>query len=432
MKKATNIEEIYDVFAPEKFLKKDDIAFYVDLYGDKFKEFVTALKYNKVPSKTFFIAGQSGNGKSTVLNLLTTNFSELEAKYSFNHIAGRTIFLYKDIDIVDILLMIGNTLTKNNPTLQSTYFDKLKTIEDVKDGSLEESSLTSSSSIEGLGAKVNIGVGAKFLAILKASVDFEASYRINEEIRDDARRFFKIKRKELIDLTNDIILDYKALKNDNKDLIIVIDDLEKKDNIDELFLEDMTLLNELNIIKVITMPIHLYRNETFPNADVREFGLKLRTASGVDNQEDKKLLEEVIIKRLEDKSLITQEAIKLAIENSGANLRQLIRLIHISAEKSLSVDGNKIDTKEIEDAISQMQLSYSSKVMNMRTFLNEIKATKSCTNTQENLSYIAKATKMELIFAYFNGNTWFELNPVCKNSLEFYNKMAIKNENSAN
>ena len=47
--------------------------------------------------------------KSKVLNLLTTNYPELEDNFEFNYIAGRTIFLYEDIDIVDILIMIGNT-----------------------------------------------------------------------------------------------------------------------------------------------------------------------------------------------------------------------------------------------------------------------------------------------------------------------------------
>ena len=33
MKKATTIDEIYSVFAPEKFLKPEDEEFYVDLYS---------------------------------------------------------------------------------------------------------------------------------------------------------------------------------------------------------------------------------------------------------------------------------------------------------------------------------------------------------------------------------------------------------------
>lgn len=421
MKKAATIKEIYSVFAHEKFLKEDDKDFYVDLYGIDFKRFVVALKNNEVRSKAFFIAGQSGNGKSTVLNLLTTNYPDLRDNFEFNYIAGRTIFLYEDIDIVDILIMIGNTLTKNNPKLQNKFFEKLQKLEDIKDGLLEESSTSSDKAEESLGIKANIGVGAKFLSILKASVDLESSYKINEEIRNDARRFFKIKRKELIDLINEIITEYKILKNDGKELVIVIDDLEKKDNIDNLFLKDITLLNELNLIKIITMPIHIHRNETFPSSDVREFGLKLKT---YENQptKDVELLREVILKRLEKNDLIEEEAINLAIEFSGANLRQLIKIIHLSAEEALTFEIEQITEKEVQGAINRLQRDYSSKAMNMKTFLNDILNDKFYEDSDTNLTNIARATKMELVFAYFNGIVWYEVNPIIKNILSKYTK----------
>jgi len=431
MKKAETIEEVYHIFAPEKYLTKEDKDFYVNLYGEKLNRFVTALKFNQIPSKTFFIAGQSGNGKSSVLNLLTTNYEDIEKKYMFHTIAGREIFFYKDIDIVDILLMIANVFIKESQSLQNTYFEKLKKLTEINDGSLEESASSTKGKKVDASLNAHIGVGAKFLNILKAGIDFESSYRLNEEIRVDARRFFKIKRRELIELTNEIIFEYKKEKNNAKDLIIMIDDLEKKDNIDALFLEDISLLNELNIVKIITMPIYLYRNENFPQADVREFGLKLKTFEGDEYIYDKNLLKKVIEKRLEDKNLISQTAIEKAIKFSGANLRQLIRLIHIAAEKCLSVETDKITIKEIEDAIETLKLGYSPKVNNMKTFLTEIQTTRNYKDNSENLINIAKATKMELVFAYFNGIEWYELNPVVKDALEKYNAM-VSNENTPN
>ena len=46
----------------------------------------------KIKKKTFFIAGQSGNGKSTALNLLTKNHKQFDDLYNFKYIAGRSIF----------------------------------------------------------------------------------------------------------------------------------------------------------------------------------------------------------------------------------------------------------------------------------------------------------------------------------------------------
>ena len=423
MKKAENIEDIYHVFAPEQYLEKEDKDFYVDLYPTKLREFVTALQYNQNNRKTFFIAGQSGNGKSSVLNLLTSNYPKMEEQYHFHTIAGKDIFIYDDIDIVDILLMLGMLFAQQDSTLKETFFAKLKKLEDIKDGVLEASEHHSDKSNSDASIQAKIGIGAKFLSILKANVDVASSYKINEEIRKDARRFFKIKRKELIDLINDIILDYKTHLNDGKELIVIIDDLEKKDNIDALFLKDMPLLNELELIKIITMPIHLYRNETFPSADVREFGLKLKTVDGEVHLEDNKILKEVISKRLSNKELIENKAILMAIKYSGANLRQLIRLIHRSAEKALSLESETITSFEMQNAIDTLALSYSSKVNNMKTFLTEIEEKKNYDDNEENLLKIAKATKMELVFAYFNGIEWYELNPVVVKSLKAYNRM---------
>lgn len=421
MKKAQTIEDIYSVFAHEKFLKSEDEAFYVDLYLTETKRFITALKHNQIPSKSYFVAGQSGNGKSTLLNLLTKKHPELNDQYEFHYIAGRTIFLYEDIDIIDVLLMIGNKLTESSNSLKTRYFEKLQKLKDVKTGVYEESTITSNKSDEALSAGAKISIGAKFFAMLSANANFEASYKINEEIRKDARRFFKIQRKELIDLTNDIILEYRKEKSNGKELIIVIDDLEKKENIDELFLKDMPLLNELNIVKIIAMPIHLKRNNTFSNSDTREFGLKLKHHDGTDNTRDLDLLREVILKRLENTSLITDEAISLAIEYSGANLRQLIKIIHFAAEEALAFDAPIITDKEVNTSIERLQRDFSSQVMSMKTFLNEIKVNKHYLNdNEENLKNIAKATKMELVFAYFNGDFWYDINPIIEKALDRY------------
>lgn len=143
------------------------------------------------------------------------------------------------------------------------------------------------------------------------------------------------------------------------------------------------------------MPIHIHRNETFPASDVREFGLKLKTYD--DNPtKDIELLRKVILKRLDNKDLITNEAINLAIEYSGANLRQLIKIIHIAAEEALTFDSETITDKEVQEAINRLQRDYSSKAMNMKTFLNEILKDKFYEDNSTNLTNIARQLKWNL------------------------------------
>ncbi len=424
MKKAETLEEIYNVFAHEKFLSPQDKEFYVDLYTEHTEELATSLILNRAPNKTFFVAGQLGNGKSSMLNLLTTNFPNINEKYEFHYIYGRAVFLYDDIDIIDILLMIGSKLIEKDEKLGAKYFDKLQSLKDIKAGALEKSETTADKTDKAHSIKGFLGISLNFFEYFKVKGGFESAYKINEEMRKEARRFFKVQRKELIDITNEIITSYKVDKNDKRELIIIIDDIKKKESIDELFIKDMPLLNELNIVKIIAMPIHLKRNYTFHNGDIIEFALKLKTFDGKEYTKDKELLREVIQKRLEDKSLITDEAIELAIKYSGANVRQLIRFINYAALKAYSSKAEKITETEIESAIEKLGRDYSSQAANMKSFLSEIKEHKLYKeDSEENQIKIAKATKNELVFAYFNGDVWYDINPVIEKALERYSSI---------
>lgn len=423
-KKAKTIEDIFHNFAQEKYLDQETKEFYVNLYEKDLQRFVTALKDNQIPSKSFFIAGQSGNGKSSVLNLLTSEYPVLEEKYIFKYIAGRQIFLYEDIDIVDILLMIGYKLTAEDKTLQKKYFEKLQKLENIKTGALVEEEIISQKEAGAFNAKAFFSVGTKFFGFLKAGGDFESTYKINEEVRQDARRFFKLNKNSLINLINEIISEYKKSLNTDKNLLIVLDDLEKKENIDRLFIKELYLLDELNLVKIITMPIHLQRQETFVRKDVREFGLKLKDLGGNVYQDDIVLLRKVIEKRIDNHDLLSEEAIEEAIKFSGGNLRQLIKLVHFAAEEALAFESTTISKKEMEESIRKLEREYSSKVMMMKSFLTMIQEYKGLTSDEdEYLEDLAKATKMELIFAYFNGVIWYDINPVIEKSLAIYNRM---------
>jgi hypothetical protein len=304
----------------------------------------------------------------------------------------------------------------------------LQDLEDVKTGVLQKSEQIINKQNNTLEANAKISIGTNFFTILKAKASFEDGYKMNKEVRQDARRFFTIKRVELLKLINEIILEYKTDNNTNKKLVVIIDDLEKKDNVDKLFLKDLAILNEINIVKIITMPIHLKRNHHFGTATVKEFGLKLFDREGNRQENDNEVLKEIVRKRLDtSKDLIESGVIDKAIEYSGANIRQLIKLIHLSALKALSFDDidivNKIGDDEITHAINRLQLDMSSMVMNKITFLNEIKTTKNYKDdSEENLKSIAYCSKNELVFAYFNGVVWYGINPLAKEPLRIYSQ----------
>ena len=421
MKKATTIDEILEVFAPEKYLKQSDENFYVDLYEKDLIRFVNALVKNKIPTKSFFIAGQSGNGKSTILNLLTTKYPKLNDKYEFLYISGKSVFDYENVDIIDVLLMIGNQLAQNDTNVATSYLKKLKKLQNVKDGDLEIEEITSSETSEKLDAKAYLNAKAGFFGMLKIGADFVSSYNRNDTMREDARKLFKVQKKELINLINDIVLEYKTSKNTSKELLIVIDDLEKKENTDKLFLEDLRSLNDINITKIITMPIHLRRTQTFADKEIWEFALKLNDFNDNPQNDDKKLLEEVILKRIENTNLIGVDVINTAITYSGGNLRQLIKLMHFAANEASAFDEIIILNKEMEYSIEFLQRGLSSPTMMMKTFLKDILDVKMPKeDNDDSLQKLGKAIKMGLVFAYFNGKIWYEINPIIKNVLKDY------------
>ncbi len=78
--KATTIEEAYQVFETNVPLNQEqNREFYVDIYHKDLLNLRKDLKLNRIPDKSFFVTGQSGNGKSTALNFLpdeTINLNE--------------------------------------------------------------------------------------------------------------------------------------------------------------------------------------------------------------------------------------------------------------------------------------------------------------------------------------------------------------------
>jgi len=417
---AKTLDDIYELFDYEDYLHKED--FYVELYEEELSDFTTDLEKNKNPKKTFFLAGQSGNGKSSVLHQLKNTKPQIAKKYSVKFLDGKDLFWYDDIDITDILLMIGFEIIKEEPELVKAYAEKLQKIELIKSGELELSESSQEKENTNLKAGASITIGAKFLSFLKSNISFDTDYSLNSEFREDARRFFKIRRRELLDTINDIIRQYVSKVSNGKDILLIIDDLEKKDNIDELFLKDIPILNEIECRKIVSMPIHLQRNGNFDKHDVREFGVRIKNfkqkeyiRESIDN------LKKIVYSRIENKDLIDDESVEKAAQMSGGNLRQLIKIINYASAKAMSNDSEEIGEYEINKAIDRISLDLSTRVMSHAKFLDHIH--KEQIINQEDASHkesIASVTKGGLVYAYFNGITWYDINPITEKSINFY------------
>ena len=66
MKKAETLEDVFNIFNPQKYLQQDTKEFYVDVYKDFTDDLSIRLELSE-GEETIFVAGQSGNGKSSAL-----------------------------------------------------------------------------------------------------------------------------------------------------------------------------------------------------------------------------------------------------------------------------------------------------------------------------------------------------------------------------
>ncbi|MFK5976648.1 MAG: hypothetical protein QM493_09090 [Sulfurovum sp.] len=432
MKKAETLKEVYHIFKPQNTITKETRELYVDIFQDSMRRFVFDLENLDNPRETYLIAGQTGNGKSSALNMLSINYPKINEMYDFKYVVGRKNFEYLDkIDVADVLFNIAYAIIADDEELFTEFTNSLEKMEKLFNEELEEKIANTTSEAGKAELTSNIGIGGSILGIFKAKVDFNTSYSLSDEAVKSATEFFKFKKQELIKIINDIILSYKIKYK--KDLIVVVDDLEKREDINHLYINSenqhaqLPILNDLNLVKIITMPIHITRSRYIKFGELKEFGLKLKKNDGSPNQEDRDLLKEVILKRVKKRTLFTDEMIEKVIDMSGANMNQLIYLIHKGAMEAMLLETNRLEVDEIDKASRGLQRELSPFVMNQRTFLNQIKANNIAIDSDEDLNSLEKAISNNVVFAYFNGNTWFELNPICIKSLEFYNDKSSAN-----
>ncbi len=166
------------------------------------------------------------------------------------------------------------------------------------------------------------------------------------------------------------------------------------------------------------MPIHLKRMSTFAGYDAKEISFKLKTKNNEEIEENINKLENIINIRLENQDLIDAEAKKLITRKSGGNLRQLVKIVKESAVKAIMNKSQSISLYDVESAILSIKRDYSAASIEIKEFLEYIKEYKNPKDfSDDSMKKLKIATKESLIFAYYNGELWFDLNPIILDDL---------------
>jgi len=421
MKKAETLEDIYYTFDGSKPLNEDEYDFFENVYDKKLKRFINDVKINRVHQNIFFIAGQRGNGKSTILNNLKNKNKDFQDSYEIRHIQAMEVFGIDDVDIIDILLVIGFDLIDNNQLdgaktkeLKDKFETRLNELQELNNGELVKELSEIDSSVKKVTSDNSISIGTKFLSYFSADSKLSAIYSADRNIRNEAKKIYKFKTKDLLNIINSIIDEYQKLVNLPKEILLILDGLERLTNIDNIFVKDIALLRDIKCYKIITMPLYLKELIDINNIKPIDFTMEIQNGE-IKNLD---LLKNVVNKRIENKELITEEAIDLAIKMSGGNLRQLLEIIQTASTEALVITENdKITTVEIEDAVKLLKGHLASRTQIYSKFLNQIKNTHKIDNEDE-YSTLAKVLKEGLVFAYFNGTVYYDINPIIEDNLD--------------
>ncbi|MGD9554024.1 MAG: hypothetical protein AB7D96_00980 [Arcobacteraceae bacterium] len=421
MVKAKTLDDIYNNFEGNRPLSENEYVFFVDIYDKKLKRFIGNIKRNTNYQNIFFIAGQRGNGKSTILNNLKHKNSDFEKSYEIRHLQAKDLLNYNDVDIVDVLLIIGFDLIDNNilgederQKLENEFKEKLQELESLNNGELEQIQSNTKNESENLNANVEVSAKAGFLSFFTAKSTLSGTYKTDENIRKEAKKIYKFKTKDLLNMINSLIKKYKLLSNTGKEILLIIDGLEKLNDIDEIFTEDISILRDIECYKIITMPVYL--KETVDVNDVKaiDFTMEVDENGKIKNQD---LLKDIILNRIENISLVTEEAIDLAIEKSGGNLRQLLNIIQTASTEAIDIfETDKIGIDEVKSAIEVLKGQLASRTQMYSKFLNKIKNTH-IIDTASDKEELTIALQSGLVFAYFNGRVYYDINPIIEDNL---------------
>ena len=372
-------------------------------------------------------------GKSTALNYLPDE--KINSKYEVKYLTGKELFNIEDIDIIDILLMIGFELIKGT-SLENKYYDGLNKLKDINLDNIKISKEESWDFTQEDEKKKEVGINLS-VHIAKFTSSIFTNLKRNQQQRQTIREIFNIDKANLIQFINDIISDYKEIIDNHKELLLIIDDLEKindKNIIHDVFVENNWIFNEINCVKII--PIHIFfpRMHAMAKNDLVEldFRIEKNKLDPSDDfeivEENKRVLKSLIQVRLADISLINDDAYAEVIRFSGGNIRQIIEIMYQAAinniSKSNDQEGTVIDLDDIKWGANQIASRLSKVADSKIRVLNQIAKNYRQFDepTQKDEDDFDILLLDNLVFFHKNGTHWYDINPIIAKTVDIYGK----------
>lgn len=382
--------------------------FYVDRDYNPLNELKTHLLNSPSDDKILF-TGHIGSGKSTELNRFVT-FPEIEEKFFVIKYSISEVLNILDIDYIDFLLSLAAILYTSAMDAQlefenSTLSIAANFIDYFKEGKEDLISFDSGRSLK---TKVyNFFTGVTTILLREVT------------LRDKFRKSIQRNITQLVNLINDLILQIKTSLPGNKELLIVIDDLEKIPDVaraDKLFNQAGSYMTTPACKIIYTVPIALYYSLNFKQmADTfsEDFflpNINIHTQAQPVKIDPSGCMQEFLRKRLSEK-LIDKDAADMAIENSAGVAREFIRILKRSCTKALTKERDIISYDVVAEVIAELRNEYSRGLLK-----RHFDVLKSIINNQpvEDEKTLMELFHSKVVLEYRNGERWTALNPIVK------------------
>ena len=422
----------------DRAIDKKSKKYYVPTFHEQTEELRDEIFFSEIENHSFYIAGQSGTGKTSALNFLPDK--KILDKFTPIYINYRDLLAFDDADIIDILLMFAYKLSEKDKKISKKFLSEIEKIDKVHNKNLEiEKEKETSKNTKG-GNESNVGGGISFLSLFKASSDFFASFTMDKQVRKITREFFTLKKIDLLKLVNKIIENWYEINGTTKKLLVFFDDFDKLRNYEQIrsiFVDNRNFLEQINCKKIISIPVHLATDTGFnlPTTKLIVFTIKLRvnplTRYSVEKQKiiikknEDNLIK--IIRKRDSKKLIELRAIRKAIEYSGGILRQFVQLLGEATVFVRRYGGDKVKVADVEKAIDakRLQLSLTITGQDIELYKNVMETYKQSTLNNDKFIYSLLNSR---ILMHPNDEYWYDLNPLIKKSVETYSKDKFKLE----
>ena len=402
--KADNISQIYNIFSIQPLVDKEYYTKRQSPVDEIVKRLIVGT--TEKPEK-FLFTGHRGSGKSTELNILSDEVKKYNKYFVVKFSVSETLSIY-DITYIDLLLTIGSEIYKQ--AFKNDIKISKELCKDLSEWMIKRTKIeiTEENVSAGLEAGLNYLLGK-----------LGTKMRVEATTREEIRKELKPRLGDLVEKINTMIYsieDNSKLMESDKKIIVIIDDLDKLDlkRAEELFYESSNSLTLPNCSIIYTIPLSIVHSneytqikQNFTDAFILP-NIRVWKSNGEKDEEERKTLTTILEKRM-DLKLISNEAINIAIENSGGNLYHFVYMIRSACINAIMRNRNKIEIEDINSTINNMRNDFD-RILRKEHYLilDEIHRTKVAVDGKILLELFHNLSVLE----YLNAKRWCDVHPL--------------------